>query len=172
MVNISDINFKFLFPYKFKIIGLFLVVPGIILTIIRFYYGIKPTIFNVKVFAFYSKYLETKYFSIISNHISEEIAGILILVGLIFVVFSKEKIESDLIMKIRYESLIISILINSCLVILSYLFAFGLAFVGVLILNIYSFFIIYIIVFQLYIFKYRIKLNEQRNNQYGYNNKT
>lgn len=153
----SNLDSNYLFPNKFKIIGLLFAIPGAILAVIRFYYGIKPAIFDFKVFAFYSKYFESVIFSPISNHFSEEITGILLIVGLLFIAFSKDKNEDDIIKNIRYKSLIISIFINSGLMILSFLFIFGFAFVNVLILNVYSLLIIYIIVFQFYKYKYQNK---------------
>ena len=122
---------------------------GLILSITRFYYGIKPEIFNLKVFAIYSKFLEIKYLEIIPNHFSEEIAGILIFVGLVFTVSAKEKIENKSIDSIRLQSLIISIYLNSIFIVFSLLFIFGIGFIGVLIINMYSFLIIYLIIFRI-----------------------
>lgn len=139
---------KLLFPYQFKYIGLVFLITGIVLGIIRFYYGIKPTIFDLKVFAIYSKYIETIVFSPITNHFSEEIAGILILIGLVLIAFSKEKKETEHLNDIRLYSIILSIYINAIVILISLLFIFGLGFVNVLIINMYLLLVVYIIIFQ------------------------
>ena len=149
MDKTPNADLKLLFPSKFRIVGLFLAVTGSILGIIRFYYGIKPEFFNLKVFAIYSKFLETKYFEIIPNHFSEEITGILILVGLVFIVFAKEQNENKSIDSIRLQSLVISVYLNSIFLILSLLFVFGIGFISVLIINMYSLLIIYLITFRI-----------------------
>jgi hypothetical protein len=153
--KLNNLDSKLLFPHKFRIVGLFLLVLGLILGIVRFYYGIKPSFLDLKVFAIYSKFLETKYFEIISNHFTEEFGGILIIIGLLFIVFAKEKIEDKSIDSIRLQSLVISVYLNSIFILLSLLFIFGIGFVGVLIINMYSFLIIYLITFRIKIIRYK-----------------
>jgi len=65
-----------LLPRKFRLAGFILAFIGIVLGVIRFYFDIKLKIFDVKVFAVYSKYFETNYLSIISNHVSEELTAL------------------------------------------------------------------------------------------------
>ena len=131
-----------------------MLIPGILSAIIRFYFGLKPDFLDVKMFALYSSYFEVKYFTIIENNYSEEIAGLLIFLGLFFIVLSKEKLENDNVSSIRLQALILSFFINSFMIIISLLFVFGLGFVRFLIINLYLIFVIYIIVFRIYLFKY------------------
>jgi len=149
-----------LLPNKFKNLGWFLIIPGFLLSILRFYYGIKLTILDIHVFAIYSSYFDTKYFSIIENHVSEEIAGILILFGLLILVFHKEKEETDHIIKIRYESLLTSLIINSTFMLVSLLFVFGIGFVEMMIANIFSQLIIYLVIFRLKVLRHIRKFKE------------
>lgn len=139
---------KFLLSNKFKIPGWLLVISGFILTIIRFRYGIKPSFLDVKVFAFYSSFIETKYFSVVENHFSEEIAGCLLILGFLLIVFSKEKEENDRVSQLRNESLTLGVLINSLFMILGMLFFFGFAYIEVMLFNVISLFVIYICVFK------------------------
>ena len=81
-------NPPWLLPRFFRFIGIFLTLAGIVLTILRFWAGIKPDFLEMKVFVIYSAYLETHEFSLITNNISEEICGIVLLLGLFFLAFS------------------------------------------------------------------------------------
>lgn len=146
-----------LLPNKFKFFGALLLLPGIGLAIIRFIFGIKPEFLNVQVFAIYSSMLQNKYLSFFTNHIGEEIAGILILVGLFFIAFSKEKNEMDDYLMIRLHSIYNAVLVNAIILLAAFIFIYGLGFIYILILNMYSILILFII-----IFKYSIlKLNKR-----------
>lgn len=151
----NNINVKgiYLLPKSFRYAGWLLVILGIVSAVFRFHYGIKPEFLEIKVFAIYSSFLQSKYFTFITNNISEEITGLLVLTGLLFIAFSKEKNDNEEIMLLRFRSLFLSVYINSIILILSLLFIFGLGFVDVLVLNIFSLPLIYIIVFRYSLFK-------------------
>ncbi len=151
----NNINLKgiYLLPKSFRYAGWLFVILGIVSAVFRFHYGIKPEFLEIKVFAIYSSFLQSKYFSFITNNYSEEITGLLVLTGLLFIAFSKEKNDNEEIMLMRFRSLFLSVYINSIILILSLLFIFGLGFVDVLVLNIFSLPVIYIIVFRYSLFK-------------------
>ncbi|MEP0862479.1 MAG: hypothetical protein HRF52_13665 [Ignavibacterium sp.] len=151
-------NFNFFLPHKFRFVGLILFLLGIIAAYIRFSLGIKPAVLTLPVFSLYSSFLETKTFQIITNNISEEIVALLLLVGLLLLNFSKEKIEIEQTDKLRFRALITSVFVNSMLMILSTLFIYGFAFVNVLMLNMFSQLIIYQMIFRFLIFRNRKKL--------------
>lgn len=142
---------KLFLPNKFRIYGWTILLFGVLLGITRFYFGIKLEFLNIKVFAVYSKYFETNYFKVIENHVSEELTALLLLVGLFFITFTKEKIENDFVIPLRYKSLILTFYINTALVVLSFLFVYGFGFINVLVINVFSPFIIYIILFKYFL---------------------
>ena len=137
----------FLFPRKYKVPGSILLLIGITLVVVRFYFGIKPKLFDVKVFSIYSKYFETSYFNVISNHISEELTALFLITGLLLLCFSKEKDENEFLNQIRLKSLILTFYINTGLILLSFIFIYGFVFINVIVLNLISPFIIYLITF-------------------------
>ena len=144
---------KLFLPNKLRIYGWVILLFGIILGVSRFYFGVKPEFLNIKVFAVYSKYFETNYFKVIENHVSEELTALLILVGLFIISFTKEKIENDSVSAIRYKSLIFTFYINTVLIALSFLFVYGFGFINILVINVFSPFIIYIILFRYFLNK-------------------
>lgn len=151
-------NFTYLFPRGFKPLGFIFTVIGIILAYIRFHYGYKPELFDIKVFALYSHYIESKIMMVIKNQMLEEIAGIFILVGLLLIAFTKEKNETEKINNIRLKSFLISTYINILFLLISILFTFGLGFVYMLIVNMGLWLILYIIIFRVLIIRSRGKL--------------
>lgn len=150
---------RFLFPHKIKYVGILLLLLGLIAAYVRFYVGVKPDYLTLPVFAFYSSYLETKTFQIVTNNISEEIVSLLILFGLLFLNFSKEITENEKVNSIRLFSFALSVFINSIFLILCVLFIFGFAFINVLMLNMFSQLLIYQIIFRLLFIKYKKKFS-------------
>lgn len=144
----------FLLPNRFKIVGGILLFIGIVLGVIRFYFGLKPDYLKISVLSVYSAFLETKYFSVITNNISEEIVGLLVLIGLFMIAFSKEKDENDNVQMIRLSSMYLSVFINTLLLALSFFFVYGIAFAEMMALNLYSVLIIFIITFKVQLYPY------------------
>lgn len=142
---------RFLLPHKFMFVGLLLVVLGVISAYTRFYLGIKPSFLTIPVFTIYSSFIDTKTFQIITNNISEEIVILLLLIGLLLINFSKEKFEDDIVDNFRFKALLYSVLINSILLLLSTVFIYGLAFISILSINIFSQLFIYQIFFRIFI---------------------
>jgi ABC-type transport system involved in Fe-S cluster assembly fused permease/ATPase subunit len=82
------------------------------------------------------------------------------LVGLFFVAFSKEEEENQDISNLRLLSLIIAIYVNTIFLIISIFFVFGIGFVEVMIVNLLTSLLFYIIIFKYNIHK---RKNSERN---------
>ena len=76
-----------LLPKAFDSAGWIITLSGLILSYLRFYLNFKIEALELKVFAVYSAYFDAKYFTFIQNNYTEEAAGALILLGLIFIAF-------------------------------------------------------------------------------------
>ena len=147
---------SYLLPGWLRYPGILFVLIGAVLAYIRFSLGIKPDILEMQTFAVYSSYFDSKFFQIIGNNMSEEIIGILLVSGLGFLAFARDKSESDITMKLRVRALFISIYAEICFLILSLAFFYGLAFVYMLILDICFPLIIYIVVFRILLLKHKL----------------
>lgn len=121
---------------------------GAMMVYLRFGLGIKPDFLEINVFAVYSKYFDTKYFSMIQNNISEEIGGVILLLGLFFLAFSKEKTEKEHYWKLRLNALLLSVYGYSAFLLFSLLFIYGIAFVSVMNIYIVLPLVLYIILFR------------------------
>jgi len=154
-------EFSYLLPRSFRLLGFIFTGTGVILLVLRFYYGIKPELLNSNVFAIFSSYLESKYFEVTKNQLIEEIGGLFLLLGLFMITFSKEINEDEIIKNIRLKAFFITAYLNTLFLILSLLFTFGFGFVYMMVLNLVLWFIIYLISFRIMIF---LKDNNNPNN--------
>lgn len=143
----------FLLPVNLRFVGFFFVFCGLILGIARFYYGIKPDLLDLKTFAFYSSYLESRYMEIVRNNMAEELTGILLTLGLFFIAFSREKEELEEFDQLRLKSFFLAAYLNLLFLLLALLFTFGLGFVYMLMVNVIFGLVSYILVFRFLVFR-------------------
>lgn len=126
---------NYLLPFPFKIVGLVLTIIGIALALISLWFPIE---LQSPVFAFYSSFLEEKYFSVIRNNLADELIMLLLLAGASLMVFSKEKTEFEGISLIRGRTLFRALLMNTFFTLMGILFIYGSGFIYVLVLNLVS----------------------------------
>ena len=88
-----------------------------------------------------------------SEHILSALASILIICGLLIIAFAKEKIEDEQIIKLRLESLQWAIYLNYAIFILGIAFTSNLHYRDILLLNIWTPLIFFIVRFRWVIFK-------------------
>jgi hypothetical protein len=146
-------HISFLLPGGFKLPGILFVISGAILAMVRFYWGVKPEFLNVKIFAIYSSFLQSKSFEVIQNQILEEIAGVLILSGLFMVAFAREERESYRINVLRLKSFFISAYLNTIFLLTALIFTFGIAFIYMMIISLISWLGIYVVSFRILMYK-------------------
>lgn len=145
-------RFSYLLPGGFKRLGIIFIIAGIILGIIRFYFGIKPDLLEGKVFALYSVFLHSKSMVVIKNQLIDEIVGLLLIIGLFMVAFAREKNESPEISAIRLKAFMLSVTLNTVFVIVSLLFTYGIAYFYMMITGLFLQLSFYTIFFRIMIY--------------------
>lgn len=143
----------FLLPVSCRFPGVVLSALGVLFLVLRFYFDYKPNFLHVKVFAISSSYLETKYFQVVMNNISEEILGLLILIGLFFIAFSKDKMESQKKQEMRTIALYLAVYAQFAFLVIAMLFTFGLSFVYMLMINIGFVLMSFIVIYRILLLK-------------------
>jgi glycerol uptake facilitator-like aquaporin len=146
---------KLLLPHSFQIAGIIITAVGIVMTYLRFGLGFIPKYLEIQVFAIYSSFFETRYFSVIYNNIIEEICGILLLAGILFITTAKEKKESQELNGFRLKSFLLSVYLTAFFLVLSFILVYGFGFVKILMINIYLSLIFYNILFRYFLFLHR-----------------
>lgn len=89
------------------------------------------------------------------------LAAILFLCGGLLIMFSKEKKEDEFINQLRLSSLQFAVLISYLLLLISFLLIHGFSFLDVMVYNMFTVIILYIIRFQYLLRNYSIKGNDQ-----------
>jgi len=155
---------RFLFTHHYKPIGWVIFVIGFILGIILMLNDYNYPDWEVSVFPLIS---ENDIFSKpalewSTNNIADEIASIFIIVGGILVSFSKTKDEDEYISKIRMESLIWATYVNYIILIITILFVFDISFFNVLIFNMFTILLFFMVRFHYELFKLKnVKEDEE-----------
>lgn len=130
----------YLFPNLYKKVGWLLLAPGLIFGILFLIFQSDLSLFNTTVFAFANEtiFKDTSYFSFLENNILDELSCILMIIGMIFLAFSREKLEDEFISKIRLESLVWATYVNYGILILAILLVYNMSFFWVLIFNMFT----------------------------------
>jgi bacteriorhodopsin len=151
---------KFLLPNRLKYIGWVIAIPAIVLMILNLQYGFTFHFLDyakkgVRNISFDNGFL----FNIQYNNFTDEIGSLLLLTGLLLIAFSKEKDEDERISKLRLESLLWAVFINSIFIAISIIFFYSELFLKIMAYNICSTLILFIIRFNLTIYFERKKTN-------------
>ncbi len=144
-------NLSYLFPYRFKkISGIVFWLALLLFAILPFIDDLEFIEIKAKVFSLINSgvFSDTSYFDIAENDIKDEILfTLLILSGLIYA-FSKEKTEDERVQKIRLDSLVWATYFNYILILLCYLFIYGIDFLNVMMAALFSHLLFFIIRFR------------------------
>jgi len=114
-------------------------------------------IFVVNVFSIFSyEWIgsERTGFGLIENGLGDEIFTLLIIVSGLINSFSKEKIEDELISRIRLESLSLSLFISFGLIIISTFLVFNINYMYVLVFNLFLIIFLFNLIFKFRLFKH------------------
>ncbi len=126
--------------YRWKFAGWFLILAGTILATRYIWFDFR---FSIPVFAVFSWFLEKKFLAIFPTNFSDETVLIFLVAGFFLVVFSKSKNFKN--SKTKATALWRALFVNTVIMLFSILFIYGQGFVFMLIFNLISIFIIYLI---------------------------
>ena len=156
MKQIITTTNKSLLPNWVRLPGLVLVLLGLAILTMRYGFNYKPGFLDLKVYALYSFYIETKTFTVISNQMIEEFGGLFLLLGLFLLALSREKSEVAFLDVLRIRAFVLSSWINLIFLYISVLFFYGFGFVGALTLFPVIWLVAYLLVFRYLVFKSNI----------------
>lgn len=138
---------QILLPNYFKLIGWILLVPSAIFGFFLMLSDLESTLkINSKVFALYNDEImgSKRHTGIISTDITNTLVGVFFILGAMMVGFSKEKKEDEYVANLRLSSLMWAVWVNYVLLLLSFIFIYGMGFFHVMIYNMFTVLIIFI----------------------------
>jgi predicted MFS family arabinose efflux permease len=146
---------RLLLPHKFKKVGWFILMAAIIAGIWRSFSDYEVDWLQWKVFSFYSKeiFQDSAAFSWRPVNVTNTLIGVLFIIGSVLVGFSKEKEEDEFIRELRLSSLLWAVLISYALLLLAFLTIYGFAFFSVMVYNMFTVLVIFIIRFHYLLYK-------------------
>jgi len=144
-----------LLPNKFKTIGWLILIPASILGLVVIYTDYSIEWLNIKTFAILNKDFgkSTEMFTYLETNLINTILGSLFIIGGLLVSFSKEKTEDEYISSLRLSSLMWAVLLNYLILLLSFLFIYGISFLNIMVYNMFTVLIIFILRFHYLIYK-------------------
>ncbi|MFZ2906769.1 MAG: hypothetical protein WAZ98_11245 [Cyclobacteriaceae bacterium] len=141
-----------LLPNRAKKLGWLVLIPALLFGVAVMYFH-----FEIAGFEAIIPYAEGIFSSSPTpNNLTDELAAILFLIALVLIAFSEEKDEDEFVSKIRLESLQWSVYINYGLLAIAILFIYDDEFFQVLIYNMYTILIFFILRFY---YVLRVKFN-------------
>lgn len=136
-------------------IGWIIFYPSLLAGIFLIISSYEPSWLNRKVLSIFpSQFSESQeYFSVITVNLTNTIVGILFIAGCLLVGFSQERNEDEYIAKIRLSSLLWAVLVNYLVLIIAFIFIYEGAFFNVMIYNMFTVLLIFILRFNYIMYK-------------------
>lgn len=130
---------RFLLPHHYRKIGWIIFIPFLVLGVLSLHMDF--------VFDWLEFHIREGGGFLDNNGVenfTNELAAVGVLIGLIFIAFTREKEEDEFMMKLRLDSLVVAVLVNYALLFLAILFVYGLDFIYVWVYNMYTVLILFI----------------------------
>jgi sterol desaturase/sphingolipid hydroxylase (fatty acid hydroxylase superfamily) len=147
---------QLLLPHRYKLLGWCLLIPatviGLYLTFSDFEGGwLRTKVFSLFNDSFFTK--SNKNFSIVETDITNTLVGVVFIIGALLVGFTKEKREDEFIAGLRLSSLQWAVWVNYTVLLLAFLLVYGTAFINVMVYNMFTVLIIFIVRFNFLLYK-------------------
>lgn len=159
---------SYLFPTYFKKIGWIIVLSTLLFVLLDIILE-KDLNFKFKALAIIDDSIriglpdKDTFFTIAETSFLTTLFPVLIIVGFVFIAFSKEKNEDEYISKIREQSLVWSVLVTCLILVIAIIFIYGTTAFYVFWLDFLLFFLVFVIKFRVEIFRFKrsIKRDEE-----------
>ena len=156
---------QILLPNQFKLLGWILLVPSAIFGFFLMLSDLESKLtIKSKVFALYNDEIlgDKNHFGIISTDITITLVGVVFILGAMMVGFSKEKKEDEYVANLRLSSLMWAVWVNYVLLLLSFIFIYGMGFFHVMIYNMFTVLIIFIGRFNIILLKNKMISTDEK----------
>lgn len=142
----------FQIDHKFQRIGWIILIPSLLLGLYTLYFEWELEFLDCTMFAIFNDpFMDSsarKFMTLVENNLTNELFTVLIIGGALMVILSKEKEEDEYIRSLRHGALIWAIIANSILILFFNFFTYDLAFLHIMIFNLFTPLLIFILRFR------------------------
>ncbi|GAB4038116.1 hypothetical protein [Spirosoma jeollabukense] len=146
---------KWLFPHKYRLIGWFIFVPATILGLADMYDDFNGSwlVANSLNDPLTITFGQSVSHIVNIQNLTDEIAAIGVIIGLLLIAFSREKVEDEMISQLRLEALQWSIYANYIILLIAIVIIYDTAFFNVMIYNMFTVLIIFLLRFRFSVYR-------------------
>lgn len=138
----------FLLPHAYKNLGWVLFVPFLLLGVAALFFEVEFGWLSTQVVSVLPDQLFTQHwFQMKKVNITVTVAGVGFIVACLLVGFSAEKLEDEFVAKVRLQSLQWAVLVNYMVLITCFLLVYDMAFLQIMIYNMFTVLLFYILRF-------------------------
>ncbi len=158
---------KLLLPHKFKKPGWILLIPTTLFGLYIIFSDFEFDFLNTRVFTLYSDVIlgESVKMGFVKTNLTLTVTGIIFIISAFFVAFSREETEDEFIARIRLESLLWATYINYGILLFCFLFFYDFGFFYVMIFNMFTILLIFIIRFQYLLYRAKKSLSHEKQSE-------
>jgi len=128
----------FLFPHRYRLIGWLVFVPALALGLAHLYGGVE--------LAFLTVQLNSGHWpTALENNLTDEVTALGVIAGLMLIGFSKEKVEDEMVSRLRLDALQWSVYVNYLVLSLCILFVYGEGFFEVMTYNLFTVLLVFVV---------------------------
>lgn len=141
---------KWLFPYRFQLIGWVIFIPSAILGLAAMYADFSFSWLTIDALSGSMRISLGASTTNLTNtqNLTDELAGLGVIVGLLFIAFSREKVEDEMISQLWLEALQWSVYANYAILMIAILTVYDGAFFSVMVYNMFTVLLVFIVRFQ------------------------
>lgn len=155
-----------LLPNQYKRIGWIILIPSTILGIALVITDFEFLSYETNIFALlHDSFGKQPRTGLINTNIVPTAVGALFIIGALMVSFSREKMEDEFIARLRQTSLIWAVVVNYILLFFSMILIYGFAFLNVMVYQMFTVLIIFIIRFNYLLYKSSKVIPDEKYNQ-------
>lgn len=142
---------QFLFPHRYRLVGWVLFVPALVLGLAYLYADFGFEFLTVHV-PLNSEIIGGKISDWPIN-LTDEVAALGVIAGLLLIGFSKEKVEDEMVNRLRLDALQWSVYVNYAILALAIVLVHGSLFFNVMVYNLFTVLLVFVVRFRWLIFK-------------------
>lgn len=129
---------KWLFPHAYRLVGWLIFIPSFVVGIASLYGALTIQALTLQGGLLAGISGDT------TNNLTDELAGIGVIIGLLLIAFSKERLEDEMISQLRLEALQWSVYANYLILAIVILTVYDTAFFSVMIYNMFTVLLVFI----------------------------